>query len=74
MIKIEFKTCRSGKIYTNDAFIYFDCIVEGKDEIFYAKFFEKEIIRSKSLQTVIERCNQILDDDTLKHKLKSGNL
>lgn len=74
MIKIEFKTCRSGKIYTDDTFIYFDYVNEDKDEIFYAKFFEKEIIRSNSLQEVIEHCNQILENDTLKHKLKSGQL
>lgn len=74
MIRIEFVTCNSGKIFNDDTYLYFKNRIEGKDEIFYVEYMGKLIKEFHGLGELIKFCEKTLSSKSHIHALKSGIL
>lgn len=74
MVKVEFLTCKTGKIFNDSTFLYFKNKIDGKDEIFYFEYMGKTLKEFDNLKDLIIFCEKTLSSKSCIRALKSGKL
>lgn len=62
MIRIDFSTTKSGKIYTDEFFIYFKKEAWCDEELYTATFMGIELIQNTEINKLISYCTHLLNN------------
>lgn len=74
MTKVEFMTCKTGKIFNDETFVYFRSVIEGENEKFYLEYMGNHVKTFNSLSTLLQFGEKVLASKSLTNALKKGEL